>query len=189
MVKLFGPKGACAGCWCMWMRLPRAEWSRGKGAGNRRALRALVARRPPGLLAYVDGEPVGWVATAPREEYVRLLNSRVLAPVEGERVWSVPCFFVERAHRGVGLTAALLEAAAAFAARSGAAAIEGYPNVNRAERQPAAFVWTGFESTFKRAGFREIARRSPTRPIFRRMLGRGGRRSAASPARKPSARG
>jgi GNAT superfamily N-acetyltransferase len=168
--RLFGAKGACAGCWCMWMRLPLAEFRRGKGAGNRRALRALVAKQPPGLLAYVGGEPVGWVAVAPREEYLRLAKSRVLAPVEGERVWSAPCFFVHREHRGAGLTASLLRAAAAFAARNGARAIEGYPNVNRAERQPAAFVWSGFESTFTRAGFREVARRSPVRPILRRTL-------------------
>lgn len=171
--RLFGEKGACAGCWCMWMRLPTAEFRRGKGAGNRRALRALVAKRPPGLIAYVDGEPAGWVAVAPREQYVRLENSRVLAPVEGEGVWAAPCFYIHRAHRGAGLTGALLEAAATYAARNGARAIEGYPNVNRAERQPAAFVWSGFESTFKRVGFREIARRSATRPILRKALRRG----------------
>jgi GNAT superfamily N-acetyltransferase len=170
--KLFGEKGACAGCWCMWMRLPTATFRRGKGAGNRRALRALVAKRPPGLIAYVGGEPAGWVAVAPREEYVRLERSRVLAPVEGEHVWAAPCFFVDRAHRGSGLTAALLEAAAAHATHHGARAIEGYPNVNRQQRQPAAFVWTGFESTFQRAGFAEIARRSPKRPILRKALGR-----------------
>jgi GNAT superfamily N-acetyltransferase len=177
---LFGEKGACAGCWCMWMRLPRAQFDRQRGAGNRRALRALVAKRAPGLIAYVDGEPAGWVAVAPREEYARLENSRVLAPVEGDGVWAAPCFFIKPAHRGAGLTAALLEAAAAHAARNGARAIEGYPNVNRAERQPAAFVWTGFESTFKRAGFTEIARRSPTRPILRKALGRRLRRGSAS---------
>ena len=171
--QLFGEKGACAGCWCMWMRLPTAEFRRGKGAGNRSALRALVAKRPPGLIAYVGGEPAGWVAVAPRAEYVRLDNSRVLAPVEGERVWAAPCFYIHRAHRGSGLTAMLLEAAAAYAKKQGARAIEGYPNVNRAERQPAAFVWSGFESTFKRAGFSEIARRSPTRPILRKALRRG----------------
>jgi len=198
LARLFGEKGACAGCWCMWMRLPSAEFRRGKGEGNRRALRALVAKRPPGLLAYVNGEPVGWVATAPREEYVRLENSRVLAPVAGERVWSAPCFFVHRAHRGSGLCAALLEAAAHYASEHGALAIEGYPQANREARQPAAFVWTGFESTFRRRGFSEIARRSPTRPILRRSLGgaRGGGRTdhrrarASAPAgQKPRSRG
>jgi len=172
---LFGEKGACAGCWCMWMRLPSAEFRRGKGAGNRRALRALVAKRPPGLIAYVSGEPAGWVAVAPREEYARLGNSRVLAPVEGDGVWAAPCFFIKAAHRGAGLTASLLAAAAAHAAKSGARSIEGYPNVNRAQRQPAAFVWTGFESTFKRAGFTEIARRSPARPILRKTLAKRAR--------------
>jgi len=173
LVALFGPKGACAGCWCMWMRLPRAEFDRRRGAGNRRALRALVAKKPPGLLAYVGDEPAGWVAVAPREEYTRLENSRVLEPVAGERVWAAPCFYVKAAHRGSGLTAALLESAATYAKRRGAHSVEGYPNVNREQRQPAAFVWTGFESTFKRAGFREIARRSPTRPILRKALRRG----------------
>jgi len=86
----------------------------------------------------------------------------------------------------------LLEAAALHAARNGARAIEGYPNVNRAERQPPAFVWTGFESTFKRAGFSEIARRSPTRPILRKALGRGARvaaRPGATQKRRRSAHG
>lgn len=182
--RLFGDRGACAGCWCMWMRLPAAEFRRGKGDGNRRALRALVQRRPPGLLAYEAGEPVGWVAVAPREEYARLERSRVLAPVPGERVWSVPCFFVKASHRGGGLNAALLEAAAEFARREGAACLEGYPTPNRAERQPAAFVFSGFESTFRREGFREIARRSPVRPILRREFAREAPTRGAPRARR-----
>ena len=183
--RLFGAKGACAGCWCMWMRVPLAEFNRGKrgkGGGNRRALRALVQRQPPGLIAYAAGEPVGWVAVAPREEYQRLERSRVLAPVAGERVWSASCFFIKPSHRGNGLNAALLEAAAEFARQGGAACLEGYPTTNRTERRPSAFVFTGFESTFRRAGFREIARRSPVRPILRRDL------VHAAPARRgPSA--
>jgi len=181
LVRLFGAKGACGGCWCMFMRLPLAEFNRGKGEGNRRALRALVRRRPPGLIAYAGDEPVGWVAVAPREEYARLANSRVLAPVPGEGVWSAPCFYVKSGYRGSGLSRALLEGAAEFARRHGAASLEGYPNANRAEKQPAAFVYTGFESTFKRAGFREVARRSPRRPILRLEFTA---RSAAKRARR-----
>lgn len=184
--RLFGIKGACGGCWCMFMRLPLAEFNRGKGEGNRRALRALARERAPGLIAYAGDEPVGWVAVAPREEYARLANSRVLAPVPGEGVWAAPCFFVKAGHRGSGLSSALLEAAAEFARRHGAASLEGYPNANRAEKQPAAFVYTGFESTFKRAGFHEIARRSPLRPILRREFAP---RAAAKPARVAAASG
>ena len=156
----------------MWMRLPAAEWRAGKGDANRRALRRLVAKRPPGLIAYEGDEPVGWIAVAPREEYVRLGTSRVLAPVPGDNVWAAPCFFVHASHRGSGVSAALLAAAVAVAREHGARSLEGYPNVNRAERQPAAFVYTGFASTFERAGFSEIARRSPVRPIYRRALAR-----------------
>lgn len=167
---LFGPRGACGGCWCMFMRLPLAEFRAGKGEGNRRALRALACRRPPGLLAYAGTEPVGWIAVAPREEYVRLANSRILAPVPGEGVWAAPCFYVKAGHRGAGVSGALLAAAAEFARSQGARSLEGYPNTNTAGPQPAAFVWTGFESVFRRAGFTEVARRSPKRPILRREL-------------------
>ena len=104
------------------------------------------------------------MAVAPREEYRRLENSRVLEPVPGERVWAAPCFFVKASHRGAGMTLALLDAAAAFAKRKGAHSVEGYPTTNRAERQPPAFVHTGFESTFRRAGFpRSRAVRRPGR--------------------------
>lgn len=188
--QLFGPKGACGGCWCMFMRLPLAAFRRGKGDGNRRALCALVKRRPPGLIAYAGAEPVGWIAVAPREEYVRLQNSRVLEPVPGEGVWAAPCFYVKAGHRGAGVSGVLLAAATEFARRHGAQSLEGYPHTHFAEKQPAAFVWTGFESTFRRAGFTEIARRTPKRPILRRELEPGAARrgratgSARAPVRK-----
>ena len=188
LVQLFGPKGACAGCWCMHWRRSAADYREGKGDGNRRALRRLVAKSPPGLLAYDGDEPVAWVSVAPREEFVRLDGSRVLAPVPGEGVWSAPCFYVKASHRGSGLSVALLEAAASFAAEHGARSIEGYPNVNRRERQPAAFVWTGFESAFRRAGFHEVARRSPTRPILRRELAAAHGRARSAPSRANGAR-
>jgi GNAT superfamily N-acetyltransferase len=161
----------------MWMRLPNAEYRRGQGAGNRRALRRLTQEFPPGLLAYEAGRPVGWVAVAPREQYRRLETSRVLAPVPAERVWSVPCFFVASEHRGRGVTRALLDAALGFARRHGARHVEGYPVVATGARQAAAFVFPGFDSTFRRAGFRELARRSRARCIMRR----GVRAVAASP--------
>ena len=98
LVTLFGPRGACAGCWCMWWRRPAAEFRADKGDGNRRALRRLVdAGDVPGLIAYVGGEPAGWLALAPRECYVRFERSRTLAPGDAEPVWSVTCVFVARA--------------------------------------------------------------------------------------------
>jgi GNAT superfamily N-acetyltransferase len=154
----------------MWFRLPRPEFQAARGERNRRALRRLVqSGRTVGLLAYAGREPVGWCAVEPREAYARLSRSRLLAPVDDERVWSVTCFFVARAWRGRGVTAALLAAAAAHARRSGARFLEGYP-VDRAGRAADASLYHGAASTFRRAGFEEVARRSPTRPIMRRAL-------------------
>lgn len=178
-VKLFGLHGACAGCWCLWWVLPRQQWLAQRGRGNRQAMRALVwKRRQPGLLAYVDGEPVGWCAVSPREYYERLKKSRVLRPVDDRPVWSVTCFFVARAHRRRGITVALLKAAARFARKNGARILEGYPS-EPAKTQPDAFVFTGLAGAFRKAGFQEVARRSPARPIFRRLLGRHDAKPAA----------
>ena len=173
---LFGKNGACAGCWCMWWRLPAAQWRAQKGEGNRRAMESLVQRSsPPGLLAYADGRPVGWCSLGPREAYARFNTSRVLKPVDEQPVWSVACFFVARAYRRRGITAQLLEAAVKFARKQGAPILEGYPVEPRRD-QADAFVYTGLASAFRKAGFQEVARHSPTRPIFRRELKRSPRR-------------
>ncbi len=173
---LFGPRGACAGCWCMWARLPRAEYVRGLGEGNKRALRRVVqGGEVPGVLAYVDGEPAAWCAFAPRATYQRLEASRVLAPVDDRPVWSAPCFFVARPYRGMGLTTKLLREASRLAAKRGARVLEGYPVDTRGKQSPAAFVWTGLPGSFEAAGFHEVARRSKTRPIMRKTLRRPAR--------------
>lgn len=155
----------------MYWRLPRKEFERRKGAGNRRALRKLAgSKNPPGLLAYLDGEPVGWCALAPRDDYPVLDRSRVLAGVDDKPVWSVVCFFVARRHRSRGVSRALVRAAVAFAKKKGAKIVEGYPVEPRKGRAPDVFVWTGLPGPFLSAGFKEVTRRSPTRPFVRRAL-------------------
>ena len=165
---LFGERGACAGCWCMWWRMGQSEWERVKGPGTKRRFKALVKKGPPpGLIAYAAGEPVGWCAIAPRATYPRLARSKILAPVDAQRVWSVTCFFVRRDFRRRGVSVALLEGAASFAGRRGGRVVEGYPTDTDRE-QPAAFVHHGLLSAFRRAGFVEVARRSANRPVVRR---------------------
>ncbi len=168
LAALFGERGACGGCWCMFWRQTGAQFAARKGDKNRRALRRLVqSDDPPGLLAYVDGEPAGWIAIAPRDKYGRLERSRILKPVDDHAdVWSVPCFFVARPHRRHGLTVELLRAAVEFAAGRGARIVEGYP-VEPDGVKPDVFMYTGLASAFRQAGFREAARRSPTRPGMR----------------------
>jgi GNAT superfamily N-acetyltransferase len=154
----------------MWWRRTRSEWAKGKGAGNRSAIRRIVARgAEPGVLAYDGDRPVGWCAVAPREEYPGLARSRVLQPVDDAKVWSVTCFFIDRAYRKKGLSAALLRAAIGFVASRGGRIVEGYPVEARSE-MPAAWAWTGLAAAFREAGWVEVARRSPSRPIFRSVI-------------------
>jgi GNAT superfamily N-acetyltransferase len=151
----------------MWWRLGRAEFERGKGQQHREELQALVAGGvEPGVLAYFDGAPVGWCAVAPRLAYPRLDHSRLFKPVDGLAVWSVTCFFVATPFRRQGVSVGLLRAAVDFALARGAPAVEGYPVEPRAVL-PGAFAWTGTVSAFRQAGFLEVLRRSPTRPIMR----------------------
>src|SRR5512147_2278405 len=113
---LFGERGACGGCWCMAWRLSASDFDKNKGEKNRAAFKAVVRKgREPGVLAYADGDPIGWCAVAPREEYPRLERSRVLARVDDQAVWSITCLFVKKQFRNHGVSAQLIEAAAKLA--------------------------------------------------------------------------
>jgi GNAT superfamily N-acetyltransferase len=168
---LFGPRGASGGCWCMWWRLRRSQYEADKGEANRLSFRDIVASgAPTGVMAYVDSKPVGWCAVAPRQDYSALARSRVLMPVDDKPVWSVTCFYISRQWRRRGLTVQLLKAAVDFAKKNGAKIVEGYPHDPQSGTMADAFAWTGFVSAFREAGFEEVARRSPSRPIMRLML-------------------
>jgi GNAT superfamily N-acetyltransferase len=119
-----------------------------------------------GLLAYLHGEIVGWIAIEPREAYPRLAHSRALKPVDDQPVWSVTCFFVAKKARRQGVTVELFKAAVDHVKKQGGKMVEGYP-VDAQKDMPAPFVYTGTASAFQQAGFKEVARRTPTRPIFR----------------------
>lgn len=165
---LFGKRGACAGCWCMFWRQTSRQFEEMAGENNRRMLKAIVDDgEKPGILAYSEEQPVGWCAVAPWERYVRLEHSRVLKKVDDEPVWTIPCFFVARAFRHKGVTRALLREAVEFARQNGAKIVEGYPIVPKKDKVPDVFAYTGFFTAFQAAGFIEVARRSETRPIMR----------------------
>ena len=168
LVELFGPNGACGGCWCMWWKVPRSEFALKKGAPNRRRFKALVDRGDaPGFLAFEGQRPVAWCAVEPRERYPGLATSRSLVPVDDKPVWSITCLFVRAGHRRCGVSLAMLEQAKHFVAKRGGRLIEGYPKDPRRGFPGAGSVWTGVVSTFVKAGFTEVERRTPTRPIMR----------------------
>jgi GNAT superfamily N-acetyltransferase len=169
--KLFGERGACGGCWCMWWRLTRSEWERNKGEPNKAAFRGLVKSKTPlGVLAFLDGQPIGWCAVGPRETLPSLARSRVLAPLDEEPVWSVICFFVARPYRKRGVAVKLLKAAVEYARSQGARIVEGYPTETRKSSVPDVFAFMGPLSLFQKAGFREVARRSTNRPFMRKTV-------------------
>jgi hypothetical protein len=98
--ELFGEKGACGGCWCMWWRLKKKDFDAQKGEGNRKAMKEIVAsRRVPGILAYYEELPVGWCSVAQREEFIRLEGSKILRPIDHQPVWSIMCLFVGKEYR------------------------------------------------------------------------------------------
>ena len=181
---LFGERGACGGCWCMTWRLKRIDFERNKGAGNRAAMRELVdAGAAPGILGYLNGEPVGWCAVAPREQYIVLERSRVLKKIDESPVWSVSCFFVRRDCRKKGLTVQLLCAAIDYARERGGTIVEGYPVEPKKGDMPGVFAWTGLASAFLQAGFQVAVRHLGTRPIMRYEI------PSPSPKRKRRPRG
>jgi ribosomal protein S18 acetylase RimI-like enzyme len=170
---LFSAKGCSVArrCWCTYYRRSgsrgsTSSWSMDSRA-NRSDLKQLVdSGRPPGLIAYRGRVPVGWVSVGPREDFARLERSPVMKAVDDQSAWSVICFVVPAEFRDQGVARALLDGAVAYARKHGARLIEAYP-VDRPGRSSDDAMWFGAKSMYDRAGFREVARRKPERPIMR----------------------
>ncbi|MCA9970136.1 MAG: GNAT family N-acetyltransferase [Anaerolineales bacterium] len=174
LAQLFGTNEVTERCWCMWFIIPVKQFHAQGSAGNCAQFGALAAAdaQPMGLLAYQDGEPVGWCAAGPRSRYVRALKTptyRGGPPEDDDAVWLVPCFFVRPEARGAGVAQALLEAAVALAAAAGATAVEGFP-FSGAKRRSGGDVQVGFEPLFAACGFEAVRAPSASRVVMRREL-------------------
>jgi GNAT superfamily N-acetyltransferase len=150
-------------CSCMRWRLTSAEYKRSTKEGRVATLDGLVAADAPvGVLAYQDGEPVGWVAVAPREKLGALERFKALARIDNEPVWSVTCFFIDSQVRRQGVTLDLLRAAVTYAISQGARIIEGYPV------EPGnLYTYMGSPTTFRAAGFVDVTSPGRERLIMR----------------------
>jgi hypothetical protein len=156
-------------CWCDYWYLPNADYRAGWGKSNGQTLEGLVkAGSEPGLMALVDSEPAAWVSVAPRRNFDRLNRSRNFAAIDGANVWAVNCFVVAPPFRKQGLVTALAAAAAEFAIDRGADGAEAYPIVPGNKSGPPD-LFVGTERAFLAAGYTEVARPLPRRPIMRRM--------------------
>ena len=174
VVELFGTRGDPSWCWCQFFLTTGGDYTRSTDA-NREALKAQAARRPrPGLLAYAEGTPVGWVQVGPRPAYPRWCGNSALLGVSGDDVddagvWAVTCFVVKVGWRRRGIGAALLDAAVSAAREAGAQTLEGHPVdvTARGGKAASADLYHGALTTFLTAGFREVGRTGPTRPVVR----------------------
>jgi GNAT superfamily N-acetyltransferase len=168
--KLFGERGACAGCWCMCWRRTRKEYLAGKGAGNKRALKKLVTSgEVPGIMAYDGDKPIGWCSVAPRTTFEYLRKSRSFAPVDDQPVWSVTCLFIDKEYRKRGVAVAMLKAACDYVRSQGGKIVEAYPSITR-KKLPDPWVWTGVLPAYVNAGYKEVKRPSAGRAIVRKEL-------------------
>lgn len=167
--RLFGSKGACGNCWCMYYRLKKLDFTKGKeNQGNKKAMKKLVWQgKPAGVIGFAAGEPIAWCAFAPREDFLKIENSRVHKRIDDEPVWSIPCFFVGKEFRKQGVSVAMLKALINYAKKKKIRIIEAYPVIPTKEKLPDAFAWTGLYKSFARAGFKIVDRTSKNRPMVR----------------------
>ena len=180
LVRVFGRRGEDPSwCWCQSFLRPAAgaALAREPGPGNRGALRREIAQAtvPPGLIAFAGDHPVGWTRVGPRSGFPAVSGNRALAKVltADPGAWWVTCFAVDSRHRRSGVGSALLKAAAGFARDHGATAVEGHPvdvAALSAARVSGSAIYTGTLAMFAAAGFSEIGRTYPTRPVMRLLL-------------------
>ncbi len=169
LVQLFGEKGACGNCWCMYYRQRKDDFIEGKfNDGNKDALKKIVfENKPTGILGFYEGQPIAWCAFAPREHFMKLENSRVHKRIDDEPVWSIPCFFIDKNYRLHGISVEILKGIINYAKHNNIKIIEAYPTIPTKERLPDSFAWIGLYKSFERAGFEIVDRKSKNRPMVR----------------------
>lgn len=167
--ELFGSKGACGNCWCMYYRLSKTDFREGKTEeGNKNAMKELVwAGKPAGILGLYEGQAIAWCAFAPREDFIKLEKSRVHKRIDDKSVWSIPCFFIDKNFRRNGISVALLKGVIHYAEANEIKIIEAYPTIPTQEKLPDSFAWIGLYKSFERAGFEIVDRTSTNRPMVR----------------------
>jgi GNAT superfamily N-acetyltransferase len=168
-VSLFGERGACGNCWCMYYRLSKDDFREGKADnGNRDAMHKLVFEgKPLGIIGFYEDIPIAWCAFAPREDFIKLEKSRVHKRIDTREVWSIPCFFVDKRFRRQGVSVELLKGVIRYAKQNGIKILEAYPTIPTQEKLPDSFAWIGFYKSFEQAGFEIADRTSKNRPMVR----------------------
>ena len=166
---LFGEKGACGNCWCMYYRLLKSDFLEGKADdGNKRAMMEIVWKgKPAGILGLYEGQAIAWCAFSPREDFIKLEKSLVHRRIDDTMVWSIPCFFIDKNFRRHGVSVELLKGVIRYAEENGIEIIEAYPAIPTQAKLPDSFAWIGLFRSFESAGFEIVDRTSKNRPMVR----------------------
>lgn len=172
------------GCLCQYWRMTSGDYSRADRDARLAALRSQLGETPPaGMLAYLEGVPVGWLGFGPRDRVGRLVRSRTIPQVDEHPVWSVYCFTVRVGHRRQGVANALLQGLTEYARTAGAPLLEAYPVETEGARIHSTAAYVGTVGMFEAAGFERVAEtgaRSDHRPRWLMRLDPS--RAAATPA-------
>jgi predicted GNAT family acetyltransferase len=153
----------------MSFRLKKQDFENGKlNNGNKNAMKNLVWKnKPAGLMAFYGEMPIAWCAFAPREDFIKLENSRVHKRIDNQLVWSIPCTFIHKKFRRRGVSVEFLKGVIKYAKENNIKIIEAYPAIPTQEKLPDAFAWIGLFKSFERAGFEIVDRTSKSRPMVR----------------------
>jgi GNAT superfamily N-acetyltransferase len=171
--KLFGPQGAFYNCWCVALRLPHAVRTTMEPSERKAHMQGRIeVGPPPGILCYIEGEPVAWVQVGPRHDVPQFNSPRTVSrPLEegdahDPSIWAVSCFFLLPKLRGKGLSHRLLAGAVDYARGQGARLLEACP-IDHVKQSKSVTLCIGSTAIFDTAGFETIARRKDGRPLMR----------------------
>lgn len=171
---LFGPNGACGGCWCMWWRAEsRKVWNQIRGAEAKKTFKSLVKNGVAhGILAFAADEPVGWCSFGPRRDFPSLERVRAYKHNDTKDVWSITCFFIHRKWRRKGLARGLLRAALEAMQKRGVKTVEAYPSTTTKDgrRLSSGLAWTGPVKIYEETGFKTVQTTNPLKRLMRLEL-------------------
>lgn len=168
-VELFGERGACGGCWCMYFRLQAKDFRAGTKNGiNKERIASVVSEnKPAGIMAFDGDKAVAWAALAPRKDFIRFERSRAHRPIDDKEVWSIPCLFVDKKYRKQGVSVSLLKGIIEYARANRIGVLEAYPVIPGAGKLPDTFAYYGLYTAFEKAGFTIVDQTSKNRPMVR----------------------
>ena len=177
---VFGTRGDPSRCQCQRYKMrPRESWASVGAEELASRLREQIGCGHPasgttsGLVAYLDGAPVGWCAVEPRSAYGRLRRDCRVPWVgraedkSDDSVWAVTCFVTRAGFRRRGVSRALARAAVDFARERGARAVEGYPMITFGREITWGELHVGSRSIFAAAGFAEVSKPTRRRVVMR----------------------